>query len=41
MKDSSVRRNHLLKLMKQEAESAAKFDISFFKMMEMDLDTEH
>ena len=41
MKESGVRRNHLLKMLSSEVESAAKIDISFFKMMEMDLDTEH
>ena len=41
MTSSSVRRNHLLKMLTEEVESAGKIDLSFFKAMEMNLDTEH
>ena len=41
MKNSSVKRNHLLKMLTEEVDSAGKIDLSFFKAMEMNLDTEH
>lgn len=41
MTSSSVKRNHLLKMLTEEVESAGKIDLSFFKAMEMNLDTEH
>ena len=41
MRNSSVKRNHLLKMLSEEVESAGKIDLSFFKAMEMNLDTEH
>ena len=41
MANSSVKRNHLLKMLTEEVESAGKIDLSFFKAMEMNLDTEH
>ena len=41
MTSSSVRRNHLVKLLDEEVQNAAKIDTSFFKNMEMDLAGEH
>ena len=41
MKNSSVKRNYLLKMLTEEVDSAGKIDLSFFKAMEMNLDTEH
>lgn len=41
MNKSSVKRNHILKLLADEIDCAAKVDSSFFKAMEMELDTDH
>ena len=38
---SSVKRNHILKLLQDEIANASKTDTSFFKAMELDLEDNH
>lgn len=41
MNGSSVKRNHILKLLQDEIANASKTDTSFFKAMELDLEDNH
>lgn len=41
LQTSSVKRNHVLKLLSDEAQNASKVDSTFFKVLELDLDNEH
>ena len=38
---SHVKRNHILKMLKDESTNAAKVDLSIFKKLELNLSTEH
>ena len=41
MMGSSVKRNHILKVLDDESQFAGKIDVSFFKVLELDLNSEH
>lgn len=41
MTGSGVKRNHILKVLDDESQFAGKIDVSFFKVMELNLNSDH